>query len=76
MSLWDAEDNQGKKSQFCLLGMHVCLVSAVEKGLMSITLNAANEVWSFEKMILCLAEIFLLPTINLVGPYQEYVANT
>lgn len=29
-----------------------------------------------KKIILCLAEIFILPTINLVGLYQEYVANT
>lgn len=31
-----------KKSQFCLLGMQICLFSAVEKGLMNVTLNAAN----------------------------------
>lgn len=43
LSLWDTEGNQGKKkSQFFLLGVPVCLVSAVEKGIMNVTLHAVN----------------------------------
>lgn len=42
LSRLDTEGNQGKKYQFCLLSVHVCLASAVEEGLMNVILNTAD----------------------------------
>jgi len=36
------KQTKGKKTHFCLLGVHVCFILAVEKDLMNIALTAAN----------------------------------